>query len=79
VSIGEAHELHWTLGRLPIMEEEAEEVPVRLSLMARGWWWTAARRSDYPVTGKEEGDVNGVRYVLGQLFEEEGSKGLTGP
>jgi hypothetical protein len=27
---------------------------------------------------KEEGDVNEVCHSLGQLFEEEGSKGLTG-
>jgi hypothetical protein len=31
-----------------------------------------------PITRKEEGDVNEVCHSLGQLFEEEGSKGLTG-
>jgi hypothetical protein len=78
VSVGEAHKLHWTLGWLPIVDEEAEEVPVRLSPMTRWWWRTAARRSDDLVIEKEEGDVNEVCHDLGQLFDEEGSKGPTG-
>jgi hypothetical protein len=35
------------------------------------------RSGDDPFTGKEEGYVNEVRHGLGQLFNEEGSKGLT--
>jgi hypothetical protein len=37
-----------------------------------------ARSSGDPITKKEEGDVNEVCHDLGHLFEEEGSKGLTG-
>jgi hypothetical protein len=54
------------------VEEEGEEVPVRLSPMARWWRRTAARRSDDLVTRKEEEDANEVRHGLGQLFEEQG-------
>jgi hypothetical protein len=38
---------------------------------------TVARCSGGPITGKEEGDVKKVHHSLGQLFKEEGSKGLT--
>jgi hypothetical protein len=41
-------------------------------------WWTTARSGGDPITGKEEEDVNEVCHSLGQLFEEEGGKGLTG-
>jgi hypothetical protein len=60
------------------MVEEAEEILVKLSPMTRWWWRMVARRSDDSVTRKEEGDINEVCHGLGQLFEEEGSKGLTG-
>jgi hypothetical protein len=41
-------------------------------------WRTAPQSGDNTITRTEEGDLNEVRHNLGQLFKEEGGKGLTG-
>jgi hypothetical protein len=61
-----------------INENEKENCHTVPSTVGRLQWRTAVRSGGDPITGKEEGDVNEVRHNLGQLFEEEGGKGLTG-
>jgi hypothetical protein len=60
------------------MEVEVEGAPTCLSTVARLQRRTTAWSGRDSITRKEEGDVNEVCHSLGQLFEEEGSKGLTG-
>jgi hypothetical protein len=60
------------------MEVEAEGAPTCLSVVAHLQWWTTVRSGGDPTTGKEGKEVSDVRHNPGQLFEEEGSKGLTG-
>jgi hypothetical protein len=62
VLVGKAYELHWTLGQLLVIEEEAEEVPTKLSMTAWWWWWwMAVRKGDNPTIEKGEEAVRPMR------------------
>jgi hypothetical protein len=56
---------------------EAEGAPMCLSMVARLQWRMGARSGSDSTTKKEGKEVSDVRHNPGQLFEEEGSKGLT--
>jgi hypothetical protein len=49
------------LGQLLVIEEEAEEVPMKLSMTAWWWWWMAVRKGDNPTIEKGEEAVRPVR------------------
>jgi hypothetical protein len=70
-------ELHGYSGKLRGAKVEAEGAPMFLSMVACFQWWTVARSGGDPTTIKEGKEASDVRHNLGQLFEEEGSKGLT--
>jgi hypothetical protein len=69
-------ELHGYSGKLQVAEVKAKGALTCLSTVAHLQLRTVVRCSGDPITGKE-GDVNKVHHSLGQLFKEEGSKGLT--
>jgi hypothetical protein len=68
-------ELYGYPGKLWGAEVEAEGASTCLSMVAHLQWRTTVRSGGDPTTGKV---VSNVQQNPGQLFEEEGSKGLTG-
>jgi hypothetical protein len=78
VQLSVFRELHGHSGKPQGVEVEVEGAPTCLSTVTHLQWRTAARSGGGPIPGKEEEYGNEVRHRLGQLFKEEGGKGLTG-
>jgi hypothetical protein len=80
---GEVHlsvfeELHGHSRKLRGLEVEVQRAPTCLSTVTRLQRRIVVQSGSGPITGKEEEDVIEVHHSLGQLFMEEGGKGLTG-